>query len=132
EVVPLVKLESYTWKAGDTVRFPILLHQYASGDIAHAIRWSLSDQTGRLIEDGRLSERTYERGRLHQTGFVEVVLPELLDAKQLVLRVALENSEYENSWPLWVFPKEKPKAERTDIYIAERFDAQTQEVLANG
>lgn len=132
EVVPLVKLESYTWRAGDTIRFPVLLHQYASGAINHAITWSLSDPSGNLVAEGRLTENTYERGRLHQLETVETVLPESLDATRLTLRVVLENSDYKNSWPIWVFPKEKQTAYPAHIHIAERFDAEAQQILDGG
>ncbi|WP_262245161.1 sugar-binding domain-containing protein [Parapedobacter soli] len=132
EVVPLVKLTTYSWKEGQTMNVPMLLHQYAAASIAGNLCWDLKDEHGSILLSGSLGQKVFESGQLHQAGTIEAIIPEGLANTQITLHVWIEGTGYANSWPLWIFPSETDLIASNDIFITGAFDDTAIAALAAG
>ena len=132
EVVPLVRLNTYSWKEGQAMKAPMLLYQYAAESIAGHMCWDLKDAHGNVLVSGSLGQKVFESGRVHQVGTMETIIPEGLANTQITLHVWIEGTEYANSWPLWIFPGENDLVDSDDVFITSEFDGHTIDALAAG
>lgn len=131
-VVPLVKLPAYCFEAGDSLVAEVLLHQYGPEDFkGKTLAWELIDTKGNTKESGRFPAVDYNKGNLHQVGNLMIQLPEQDQAEQYTLKITVEGSEYSNSWPIWLYPKEIPEA-NPEIIITKQLSPQVLNELYNG
>lgn len=132
DVVPLVKLNTYTWKEGQAMNVPVLLYQYAATAVAGKMRWVLKDADGNVRLSGSLEQQVFESGQLHHVGMLEAIIPDDLANTRITLEVWIEGTAYINSWPLWVLPVESGSVDSDEIVITDEFDDHTKRALAAG
>ena len=131
-VVPLLELPAYVWKGGDTIRAEALLHQYGSKDlIRQKITCSLSDRKGKVLYKEDIPGKDYSRGGLHEIARLAIPLPDIVEAGQYSLELGLEGTNYRNSWPVWIYPREI-NIDPGDIIISENLDESTIRALEEG
>ena len=85
----------------------------------------------RLVESGALDAVFCPAGSLTKIGHLELPLDGFDKATRLDLIVKLEGTEIENSYPIWIYPDNKPVCP-DDIYETESFDEKAVQILKNG
>jgi hypothetical protein len=84
--------------------------------------WKLVDGSGAAVASGTLPPATIAIGSGQRLGTVEVDLGALAPARKYTLVVAVEGTEHENDWDIWVFADRLDTPEPGDILITERLD----------
>jgi hypothetical protein len=121
--VPLARMSKRYWRTSETFA--------ADVDIAHSgpapldnltTRWKLVDGAGRAVASGALPPATIAIGNDQRLGRVEIDLGRLTPARKYTLVVALEGTEFENDWDIWVFADRLDTAAPHDLPIVERLD----------
>jgi len=132
EVVPLARMESYTWTNEQTVTAKIDVAQYGPSDLHHTpLNWTLVDERQRPVAEGELSARDYPNG-LTSAGTVTVPLAKLPAPARYHLKLRLGNTEYQNDYPLWIYPSQVDTAPSSTVVIREEWNTNTQKLLLNG
>ena len=104
-VVPLARMDSYTWTNGQAFRAQIEVAQYGPSDLKGIpLAWELQDPRGRSAAGGVLPARDYPSGTLVPAGEVTVPLAKLPAPARYNLRLSLSKTDCENEYPLWVYP----------------------------
>lgn len=104
-VVPLARFEKATWTTNETFAAQVEIANYYKEDIrGKHILWQLTDKTGYEVGRGKLDAGTFKKGTVTSAGEIHVGLEKVRNAAQLCLKVTIEDTDWENSWSIWVYP----------------------------
>jgi beta-galactosidase len=132
EVVPLVELPAYCFTAGNSFESKVLLFQYGRTDLSNQmVLWKLTDAQGKVNLKGEFKEHDYTKGDLHDVGKIAFEIPNIEKAGQFKLTINLPGTNYKNSWPIWIYPKETPKID-SQIIITKQLSDKTLDELKDG
>ena len=130
--VPLVRLPSMAFKAGDEFVVPVEVRHHGAKDLARSEwSWSITNQNGKLIDGGFLCKYDLPTGELTDLGSIRTKLPELKQPEEFTLQVWMENSDVRNEWQIWVYPTAEPKTP-SDVLIAGEWTAEVKKRLKAG
>ncbi len=143
EVVPLAKMPSRIWKATDTFTAQIDIAHYGDKDLAEECTWMLTDEQGKVLEQGALAKKLVQQGGLRSLGTLCFTLNSLVKGNQRLL-LTLQLGKYRNSYPLWVYDVandyqiKKGKSgtvflkNKKKVWMATEWNQQTMKLLAQG
>ncbi len=121
-VVPLVKMPRYVFKAGDSLVMDVLLYQYDRYPLQEAmVKWQLENGDGKSYLTGSFDPIDYPQGMLHNVGELALLLPSLNVATQLRLQIWVENTAFKNDWPVWIYPQ-LPDEDAGNVFITDDLD----------
>lgn len=104
-VVPLARFEKATWTTNETFATQVEIANYYKEDIrGKHILWQLTDKTGYEVGRGKLDAGTFKKGTVTSAGEIHAGLEKVRNAAQLYLKVTIEDTDWENSWSIWVYP----------------------------
>lgn len=137
ESLPLLLLDKYTYEAGETLRADVLVANFGKTDIAGELRFRLREEkdaesaAGRenTAREGILGEIFCPKGGHTQAGTVEIAFDFVERPTHFFLTI--QAGEIENTYPVWVYPQEKPVCPDS-VYETEEFDEETLAVLRRG
>jgi len=131
--VPLVRLPSQTFKAGDDFIVPVEVRHHGATDLyGSEWSWRITDQEGKEIEGGILCTYDVPTGALTALGSVRMQLPLLEEPAELTLQVWMENSQVKNQWPFWVYPAIESSEVPSDVLIAGEWTPEVKKRLKSG
>lgn len=123
-VVPLVRFPKATYKNDETFTADIEVANYGQNEITDGvIEWVLVDEAGICLQKGHTSQQDFQIGR-SVAGKISCVLEEVKEAKQLMLSVFIKDTEYRNSWNIWVYPANLSIQKGNIIVTAQLTEAQ--------
>ena len=132
EVVPLARMESYTWTNDQTFTAKIDVAQYGPADLPHTpLSWTLVDERKHPVANGILSARDYPNG-LSSAGTVTIPLAQLPVPARYHLKLRLGETNYQNEYPLWIYPSQVDTTPSSTVVIREEWNSDTQQLLLNG
>lgn len=100
-VLPLVYLPRYTYTEREKLAAEVKLANYGKMDLHEKSGWRLV-AGGRVVQEGHFAEKDYPQGKLSSAGEISVTF---IQTGRLDLEVYV--GEYQNRYPLWVYPEEK-------------------------
>lgn len=104
-VVPLARFEKAVWTADETFHAQVEIANYYKEDIrGKHILWQLTDKTGYEVGRGKLDAGTFKKGTVTSAGEIHAGLEKVRNAAQLCLKATIEDTDWENSWSIWVYP----------------------------
>jgi hypothetical protein len=132
-VVPLARMESYTWTTDQTFSARIEVAQYGPADLPDiALGWELKDSHGATVAKGDLPRRDYPRGSLVDAGTISIALSGLAAPGRYELKLSLGTTGYSNEYPLWVYPAKLENPVPPKVVIREVWDQETESLLQAG
>ncbi|MBE0652862.1 MAG: hypothetical protein IH594_03630 [Bacteroidales bacterium] len=132
ETVPLVRLPSLTFNAGDEFTVPVMVRHHGVKDLVRSEwSWSISNRDGKLVDGGFLCKYDVTTGELTELGSIRTRLPELKQPEELTLQVWMENSDVRNEWQIWIYPAAEPETP-SDVLIAGKWTPEVKEKLKAG
>jgi hypothetical protein len=132
EVVPLARFEKYAWTTAERFVAMIDLSNYGSVAMTGAeLSWRLDDGQGRTLASGVLKGDA-PRGGLSPLGKVDIPLDTVAAPQRVELTLALQGTEYRNSYPLWVYPAKQETVVSAAVKVVRRLDAGTLAELQDG
>ncbi|MDP3849035.1 MAG: glycoside hydrolase family 2 TIM barrel-domain containing protein [Luteolibacter sp.] len=132
-VVPLARMDRYTWTSAQSYTAEIEVAQYGSAALpAMALAWSLDDAGGKSVASGSLPPRDYPQGALVPAGTLTIPLAGLPVPACYALRLSLPGTSYQNDYPLWIYPEKVETATPPAVTIRRTWDGETRALLAAG
>lgn len=127
--LPLAELERYTYEAGETLYAAVKAANYGKTELAGPVRWTLSGDAWSC--EGTLGDETVKAsvGGVSLLGMLGIELPRTERPVKLTLTVMI--GEAVNTYPIWVYPQEKP-VRPEGVYETERLDEAALAVLREG
>jgi hypothetical protein len=133
EVVPLLKMEKYTWTHDETFTGNIAVAHYGKDDFKDiAVTWMVRRANGNSYSDGKFQLRAIERGGLVNIGEIKFPLTGIEQAENLKILVSIEGTQYQNEYDIWVYPAAIDTRIPDGILVSRELDAKTRAHLQNG
>lgn len=129
EVVPLLNFEKAVYQNGEQFKAFIEVANFYKSLKNQTIKWSITNQAGVLLKEGILNNIDLAIGNNKNLG--EISYPVMVDkAEKLMLKVALTDTNYKNSWPIWVYPKNTKT--NSDVVFITQSITEAKEQLEKG
>ena len=133
EVVPLLKMEKYTWTSGEMFSGEIEIAHYGKTDFRDAeVEWEVVNEDGETVTGGKITRTVIVRGRLNPAGEITFPLNFIKEAEKLQLKIALKGTKYKNEYDLWIYPEFIDTTIPEGIVVADALDIKTIEHLEDG
>ena len=133
EVVPLLLTEKFCWTEGETLTARVKVAHYAARSLQGTeLAWTLRDEQGHVAGKGVCPIVSSGRGLL-EVGDIRLPIPVTGKARRLNLELAIEGTDYKNTYPLWFYPENRSAEEsHPGITVAKRLDGHVLSALENG
>ncbi|PXA04204.1 beta-galactosidase [Coraliomargarita sinensis] len=135
-VVPLIRMERYTWTQNEQFSARIEVAQYGPGDLSgHTVRVSLIDREENILHQKDFQAADLPTGGLHQVGeyVLEFGCLEEIAAAKLTLKVAILGTPHVNRYPIWLYPENVRTQVPPGVRLTRSFqDTETQKYLQEG
>ena len=103
DVTPLARFPKYCWSTNEVFKADIEVAHYGKKDLLQQkIRCSLLTESGRLISEKHFTA-DLKQGNLNNIASIEIPLNCIEVNEKLSLLVSLEDTDYNNSWDIWVY-----------------------------
>lgn len=136
-VVPLARFEKATYLNNEVFEAQFEVANFSDKELEDIkVVWSLSNSSGTVIANNALDKQNIAIGSGNKLGNISVPLHGITNAERLTLSVRLENTDYENSWNIWVYPEVLENVDNDILYTrsfseAEKALQQGRKVLLN-
>jgi hypothetical protein len=132
ERVLLLRFPKYTWRSTETFTGLVQMANFGPAAIHNARAvWQLAHGSERLA-GGSLEPQAVPQGALFDLGRIEIKMDMIKEPSAVHLEIAIENTDYGTSYPLWVFPEIQELPESPEVHVSCGMDQETCAVLQNG
>jgi hypothetical protein len=132
DVVLLLAFSKYCWTNNENFKAKALVANYSNKIFDGLLNWEIRKQDGTILQQGTLNDSKIENGGLSAAGEINVDLSSITKAKKLTVNVSIPDTEYHNSYPIWVYPSKATVEPSSDIIVAEKLNNQVLAKLQNG
>jgi len=125
-------MEKYCWSNSETYSGKVQVANYSANALMNrSIRWELKNSNEEILATDIL-KASIDQGSLIDAGSITIPLGIIKTARKLKLSIYIEGTEYENSYPLWVYPADNFPPTPINITVATELDANMLERLNKG
>jgi len=130
--VPLARMKKLVYTNNETFEAAVEVAHYGDEPISACIpEWRISDNTGKLVQSGKLQQINIPLGNGFKLGTVSFPLAAITNPEKLTLEVSVNGKS--NNWDFWVYPAKKEAISGEEkIRVVQKLDAQTVQFLKNG
>ena len=133
EVVPLLKMEKYTWTNDEQFSGDIEIAHYGKDDFMDAaVSWKVLNNKGESLSTGTLVKAKIERGGVAEVGEISFSFDKIVKAEKLQIVIEIEGTKYENVYDIWVYPNSVDTTIPEGILVSEGLDSKTIAHLEKG
>ncbi|REE79736.1 glycosyl hydrolase family 2 [Lutibacter oceani] len=132
DLVILLEFPKYCYTNTENFQAKIVVANYSNKAITNILNWEIKKQDGTLVKQGTISDLKITNGGLSQIGELNVNLSSINNPEKLTVNVAIPNSEYANTYPIWVYPTTATIETTKDIFVAEKLNNEVINRLQNG
>lgn len=129
-VVPLARFKKFVWETSETFEAQLQVANYGNYSLNSRIRWKLTSPEGKIIEEGYTDKKQLKYGQLNDTEKIAISLKEIKEAGKYGFSIGIEDTEFRNSWNLWVYPPAEPL--NSSVVVAGELTADVLKKLKNG
>ena len=104
EVVPLLRFDKAVYENGETFSASLEVANFFKEMKGQTLNWSITNEAGEKIKEGSQNAIDLQLGNNGNLGNIEFKV-DVNKAEKLMIHVALSGTAYQNSWPVWVYPK---------------------------
>ncbi|MFY9153545.1 MAG: sugar-binding domain-containing protein [Prolixibacteraceae bacterium] len=107
DVVTLLVFDKYCWTSTEQFSATVEVANYSNREINSDLQWSVTDQSGNILEQGVFKDPDINPGRLQTLGKIEFPLSGIKEAQKLSVKLNIDQTKFGNSYPVWVYPEAK-------------------------
>ena len=112
-VVPLARMEKFVWENSETFTADLELANFSESPLESAgFSARLIAPGGEVVTKQAFDARRFPLGNGLEIGTFRADLSAFTHPVQITLEVSGSNENVTNSWPIWVYPKSAPAAEK--------------------
>lgn len=132
DVVPLFATEKFCFTNEEQLTGKILVADYSPVLLdGKTIRWTLTGAGQTIIDQGELTIAGTENG-LVEVGSITPKIASIQKASQVMLELAIADTDYRNRYPLWIYPAQQEVQEPREITVTHTWDGSTIAALRKG
>lgn len=130
--VPLLRMKKFVWTTDEAFIAQAQLSHHGSVPIDGKCNWIISRENGEVLVQGEFEDRHFAVGSLSDLGPIRFDLNNIIKAEKLTVSIELEETEFRNEWPIWVYPNVQISESVDKILISQTIDDQVEQALKNG
>jgi hypothetical protein len=132
--VPLLRMKKHAWTSDETFIGRVQVHHFGPADLPDAkVTWSITDSKGTTIAGDAFEPTTIRQGTLAEIDMCALPLAEIPNPQKLTITLAIEGTEYRNTYPIWVYPPQVDTTVPEGVLVARNFqNTKTRAHLASG
>lgn len=119
-LVPLLRFEKAVYEDGESFSGTIEVANFLEDKKGQTLEWSITDEKGNTLAEGTIEDVDLSIGNNLDLGKIEFPI-DIKKAQQWNVTVKLKGTEFQNDWPIWVYPKTEV-SEPKDILVTTSFD----------
>ena len=127
EVVPMVKMSSYTYSSDQPFEGEIYIANYSKDSLSEDLEWKLSGADGRTLALGN-EKIDIPQGKLGFVKKLSVDLSSVSKAEKCMLSLKIGNTGYANSYPMWVYPAKLDFSHSENIVVTDNLTSLKKEL----
>ncbi len=104
EVVPLIRFEKAVYENGETFNASLEIANFFEEMKGQTLNWTIISGSGDIVLEGTRANVDLQLGNNSNLGNIEFEV-KADRAEKLVVSLSLDGTAYQNSWPVWVYPK---------------------------
>jgi hypothetical protein len=131
EFVPLIWMEKAVYKNNESVTVSVGAANYISDADNQVLLLELVDTSQRVFHSSEIEVESIQAGKTSKLGEYTIPLNDITEPSQLLVRLSVKGTKYNNQWPIWVYPVVKPTLPVDDILVTRSF-AEALEALRKG
>lgn len=132
DVVPLLVFNKYTWTDEETFSAQIQVANYSNKKIDQKLYWKVSKQNGEIVKEETLDHDGIPFGKLSSLGEMLLSFDGQIQAQKLNIELSILNTEYKNSYEIWVYPAPNQQPKDDQIEVFTEFNRELVDRLNNG
>ncbi len=132
DVVPLALFDKYCWKSEEVFKADIKIANYSDKDIKNTVHVTIEDDQKNILYTHDFSNTTFAKGNLGLKLPISFDLQKIKSASQLLLKISISNTAYQNTYPIWVYPTIKQTDSKQEVIVATVWNNNTVSQLENG
>lgn len=109
------------------------VYNYSASVIKKAkINWTLTDESGKVLDSGKLKTQNIQNDGVFPIGDFSILLNKFTAQQKLTVNLVV-NSNIKNSWDIWVYPRNNELMTSTDdVLYTTVYDDKAKQYLAQG
>jgi hypothetical protein len=133
EVVPLLKMQKYTWTSNETFTGTIVIAHYGKEDFKNTeVSWKLLNEKGDLFQEGKFIRPVMETGGLVNIGEIEFPFTGINRAEKFNILISIEGTPYKNEYDIWVYPESIDTSIPDGVVVSDGLTSKMRHYLQNG
>lgn len=125
-VVPLIRFEKASYTNNETFTAQIEVANFGAVPLKNAnVLWQITGEDKGVIASGKANGININLGNGIAAGSINAALTKVTVAQKLTISVSIENTAYQNSWNIWVYPKEISQADEDVVFTTDYKEALT-------
>jgi hypothetical protein len=132
ETVPLFVTEKFCWTNSEHLTGRVKIANYSEKSMGDkVVVWKLTDQQDHILDSGNLKVLSKSTG-LIDIGDITPRISSISKAQRLNLNISITGTPYNNSYALWVYPKENEIKVPNEITVTDTLGQKILEKLKKG
>ena len=134
DIVILLDMKKYCWSFDEPFTAKITVANYSAESLeSKRIHWEIQDSENKnILDQGTFTTDEITQGGLKFIGEISSSFNSLDKAQKLSIHLRMEDTKYENEYPLWIYPENIETEIPSDIMISNQLDSKTITLLAQG
>ncbi|TLX75975.1 glycoside hydrolase family 2 [Labilibacter sediminis] len=131
--VPLARFDKFVWTNDEILEVASEISHHGETDLKNkTVVFSIYDETDNLLFTEKVNNKTFLNGSVSPVSTHHFPLNKLIKAIKLRIHIAIEGTEFENDWNIWVFPKDVPRIQNNTVVETNSFNNATIKALEAG
>lgn len=131
--VLLSRMDKFVFTNNETMSARVEVAHFGEKPLKQAItHWTVKDAYGKIVAKGQLSAKDIQIGNCQQLGTISFPLQSIDRAQKLNFEVYFDCMKVSNNWDFWVYPETLPSIDSSDIYITDKINNETKQILDKG
>lgn len=131
KVVPLFITEKFCYKNDEQLKGKIQVANYSGKDLKSSVTWTLKNSHAEIITSGKY-DAVLVKGKITDVKDINIDLSGIKRAEKTIFTIKIGNTNYENSYPLWIYPAWTSVSIPDNITVSRKLDDSVLKNLENG
>ncbi|MTI40602.1 sugar-binding domain-containing protein [Fulvivirga lutimaris] len=132
DITVLLEFPKYCWTNDEKFNAKIVVANYSNQNFNTGIIWSIKKQDGTIIDEGSNTNGEIVNGGLSDQGEINLSLSSFVKPEKLTINIEIPDTEYSNSYPIWVYPAHAEVEIPKSIIVSEKLTSQVLDELQGG
>lgn len=120
-VVPLARFPKAVYTSDELFEATLEIANFSKEPLKGIVSWRLAEENGTIVSEGKFHDKRIEKGKGNKIGDISCHLSGIAQAGVFTFSVAIDQTNYQNSWKIWVYPASLD-IEPGNVVITDQFE----------